>query len=136
MLGLGFNGGMTQAYSNINNLKSVYKNEIPDFTDIELSPIPYVKPLSSRKLAKYIGVSLKDINDTDARNYKETLLDNIPEFRIVRKLVQIFKTMLKRGCGSIKRWIEFIRHSKRKLSGLRTFAKGLFIDIKAVENGI
>ena len=136
MLTLGFNGGMTQAYSNINSLKSVYKIEITDYTDIERSPIPYVKPLNSRKLAKYIGVSLKDINDTDERNYMEMLLDNIPEFRIVRKLVQIFKTMLKRGCGSIKRWIEFIRHSKRKLSGLKTFANGLFIYIKTVENGI
>ena len=31
----------------------------------------------------------------DERVYMETLLDNTLEFRIVRKLVQIFKTMLK-----------------------------------------
>jgi transposase len=87
-------------------------------------------------MSKYIGVCLNDINDTDERIYMETLLDNIPEFRIVRKLVQIFKTMLKRGCGNIKRWIDYIKRSKHKLSGLRTFANGLSQDIKAVENGI
>ena len=136
ILALGFNGCRTQAYYNINIIKLECKIKVIDFTEIQLSPTHYVKPLSSRKLAKYIGVCLKDITDPNERNYMETLLDNIPEFRIVRKLVQIFKTMLKRGCGSIKRWIEFIRHSKRKLSGLRTFANGLFRDIKAVENGI
>ena len=66
----------------------------------------------------------------------ETLLDNIPELRIVRKLVEIFKTMLKRGSGNIRRWIDFIMRSKRKLAGLKTFANGLLHDIKAVENGI
>lgn len=87
-------------------------------------------------MAKYIDVCVKDIADPDERKYMETLLDNIPEFRIVRKLVQIFKTMLKRGSGNIRRWIDFIKRSKRKLSGLKTFANGLLQDIKAVENGI
>jgi transposase len=44
--------------------------------------------------------------------------------------------MLKRGCGNIRRWIEFVKKSKYKLSGLITFANGLLMDIKAVENGI
>ena len=136
ILVLGFNGGKTQAYYNINLIKSEYKINIPDFNELLQTPIRYVKPLSSRKLSKYIGVSLNDINDTDERIYMQTLLDNIPEFRIVRKLVQIFKTMLKRGCGNIKRWIDYIKRSKHKLSGLKTFANGLNWDIKAVENGI
>ena len=46
------------------------------------------------------------------------------------------KTMLKRGSGNIKRWIEFIKRSKHKLSGLRTFANGLLRDIEAVNNAI
>jgi transposase len=133
---LGFNGGRTQAYSNINMIKSECKINILDFTDLQLTPIHYIKPLSSRKLAKYIGVCLKDITDPNERNYLETLLDNIPEFHIVRKLVQIFRAMLKRGSGNIKRWIDFIKRSKHKLSGLRTFANGLARDIKAFENGI
>ena len=72
----------------------------------------------------------------DERVYMETLLDNTLEFRIVRKLVQIFKTMLKRGSGNIQRWIDFIKRSKRKLAGLKTFSNSLMQDIKAVENGI
>ena len=133
---LGFNGGRTRAYININTIRRDYKNDIPDFTDINQHAIPFIKPLSSRKLAKYIDVCVKDITDKDERYYMETLLENTPEFRIVRKLVQIFKTMLKRGSGNIRRWIDFIKRSKRKLAGLKTFANGIFHDIKAVENGI
>ena len=136
ILVLGYVGGRTQAYHNINSIKSEFKIEIKDFTDIQQNPILYTKPLSTRKLVKYIDVCLNDITDPDERNYMETLFNNIPEFRIVRKLVQIFKNMLKRGCGSVKRWIDFIKRSERKLSGLKTFANGLLSDIKAVENGI
>ena len=133
---LGFNGGRTQAYQNINILKSEYKIIIPSFTEVQQYTIPFIKPLSSRKLAKYIEVCIKDIADPDDRNYMETLLENMPELRIVRKLVKIFKTMLKRGSGNIRRWIDFIKRSKRKFAGLKTFANGLLYDIKAVENGI
>ena len=66
----------------------------------------------------------------------QTLLDNISELQVIRKLVQIFKTMLKRGCGNINRWIEFIKRSKYKMPGLTSFANGLLRDIKAVKNGI
>jgi len=133
---LGFNGSKTQAYHNINVIRNNFKISTPGFIDIQPEKIPYVKTLSSRKLAKYIGSSLTDIPDPDERIYLETLLDNISELKIIRKLVQIFKTMLKRGSGNIKRWIEFINHSKYKLSGIRTFANGLSRDIEAVTNGI
>ena len=133
---LGFTGGRTQAYYNINIIRREYKNDIPDFTGINQNAICFIKPLSSRKLAKYIDVCIKDITDMDERVYMETLLDNTLEFRIVRKLVQIFKTMLKRGSGNIQRWIDFIKRSKRKLAGLKPFANGLLQDIRAVENGI
>lgn len=63
----------------------------PDFIQIQRTRIPYIKPLSSRKLAKYIGSRLSAIEDTDSRNYLRTILNNIPELRAVRKLVQIFK---------------------------------------------
>jgi predicted transcriptional regulator len=136
ILTLGYNGGRTQAYYNINTIRAEYKNDIPDFTYSNQNLIPFIKPLGSRELAKYIYLFVTDITDPDERYYLETLLENVPEFRIVRKLVLIFKTMLKRGSGNIQRWIDFIRRSKRKLLGLKTFANGLMQDIKAVENAI
>jgi len=87
-------------------------------------------------LASYIGTSLTDIIDPKERFYMQRILNNITELRIVRKLVQIFKTMIARGKGNIRRWIEFVIRSKRKLAGLKTFARGLLKDIGAVENGI
>lgn len=133
---MGYNGGKTQAYSNINIIKENFKIFTPNFAQVRQLKIPYIKPLNSRKLAKYIGSCLTDIQDPEERNYMKILLDNISELKIVRKLVRIFKTMLKRGSGNIKRWIEFINHSKYKLAGIRTFANGLSRDIEAVTNGI
>jgi len=133
---LGFNGSRSQAYNNINTIKENHGIETPGFSQTQCTRIPYVKPLSSRKLAKYIGSRLTEINDHYERYYMQSLLDNITELKIVRKLVQIFKTMLSRGRGNIKRWIDFVIRSKRKLSGLKTFARGMLRDIEAVENGI
>lgn len=137
---LGYNGGSTQAYASINRIKSDYGLITPDNAEIQQKMIPYIKPLSSRKLAKYIGGSLFDIEDTNERFCMKTLIDNFPEFRIVRKLVQIFRTifrtMLKSGSGNIKRWIDFVKRSKHTLSGIKVFANGLSRDIQAVENGI
>lgn len=133
---LGYNGSRTQAYHNINIIKERFEIYTPNFTQIQKSRIPYVKPLSSRKLAKYIGSCLTSIKDLDERKYVQTLLDNMSELQVIRKLVQIFKSMLKRGHGNINRWIEFIKCSKYKMSGLTTFANGLLRDIKAVKNGI
>lgn len=133
---LGFHGSQTQGYHNINAIREDNGINVPGFTQVQHSKIPFVKPLSSRKLAKYIGFHLSEISDHYERYYLQTLLDNIPELRIVRKLVQIFKTMLKRGHGNIRRWIDFIIQSTRKLSGLKTFARGMLRDIEAVENGI
>ena len=82
------------------------------------------------------GHKNNQINNHYERYYMQSLLDNITELKIVRKLVQIFKTMLSRGRGNIKRWIDFVIRSKRKLSGLKTFARGMLRDIEAVENGI
>lgn len=87
-------------------------------------------------MAKHIGSCIIDIADPHERYYLQTLLDNVAEIKIVRKLVQIFKTMLARGQGNIRRWIDFVKRSKYKLSGLKTFARGLSRDIEAVENGI
>ena len=133
---LGFNGSQTQAYHNINVIRENHDIRTPGFSQVPQLRIPYVKPLSSRKLAKYIGSCFTEIADPNERYYLKTLLDNITELRIVRKLVQIFKAMLARGRGNIRRWIDFIIRSKRKLFGLKTFARGLLRDIKAVENGI
>ena len=117
-------------------IKEHHEIETLGYKEIARPKIPYIKPLSSRKLAKYIGFNLPDITDHHERFYLQTLLDNITELRVVRKLVQIFKTMLARGCGNIRRWIDYIKHSKYKLAGLLTFARGLSRDIKAVENEI
>ncbi len=133
---LGFNGSQTQAYHNINMIKDNNNIQTLGFTQVPQTRIPYVKPLSSRKLARYIDSCLTDIFDPQERYYMQTLLDNLAEIKIVRKLVQIFKTMLVRGQGNIRRWIDFVKRSKYKLSGLKTFARGLSRDIEAVENGI
>ena len=133
---LGFNGRTTQAYHNINVIRNNFKISTPGFVDVQPERIPYVKTLSSRKLAKYIGYDFDEIVDSHERKYLHALLNNITEIRIVRKLVQIFKEMLTRKCGNIRRWIKFILRSKHKLSGLKTFARGLLRDIEAVENGI
>ena len=122
---LGYNGGKTQGYTNIKLIKENYKIETIGYTKIPRPKIPYIKPLCSRKLAKYIGINLADITDHHERFYLHTLLDNIAELRIVRKLVRIFRTMLARGCGNIRRWIDFVKHSKYKLAGLEPFARGL-----------
>ena len=110
--------------------------QIPDFTDSNQNLISFIKPLISSELAKYIDVCVTEITDPDQRYYMETLLENIPEFHIVRKLVQIFKTMLKTGSGNIRRCIDFTKRSKRKLVGLKTFSNGLMQHIKAIENAI
>lgn len=133
---LGFNGSRSQAYHNINVMKRTYEINTPGFLQFQNNKISYIKPLSTRKLAKYIGLHFTNISDPRERNYMEILLKNVPELRIVRKLVQIFKTMLVRGFGNIRKWIDFVKSSKYKLSGLKTFARGLLRDIKAVENGI
>lgn len=136
IISLGFDGGKTQAYLHINRLITLSNKAAKDFKELQQTPIVFIKPLSTRKLAKFIDVNIKDISDPDERSYMETLIENISEFRVVRKLVQIFKRMLKNGCGNIKRWIEYVRGSKMALAGLKNFANGLLRDIKAVENAI
>ena len=112
---LGYTGGRTQGCYHIKLIKEHHEIKTLGYKEIARPKIPYIKPLSSRKLAKYIGFNLTDITDHHERFYLQTLLDNITELRVVRKLVQIFKTMLARGCGNIRRWIDFVKHSKYKL---------------------
>jgi len=133
---LGYTGGRTQGCYHIKLIKEHHEIETLGYKESVRTKIPYIKPLSSRKLAKYIGLSLMSITDHHERFYLQTLLDNIAELRAVRKLVQIFRTMLARGRGNIRRWIAFVKHSKYKLAGLKSFARGLSRDIEAVENGI
>ena len=134
---LGFRGGKSQAYANIKAIRELHNIPVPEKPDFQ-KPIKlkYVKPLSHRKLTQYIGMSFSDIESISERKYMKTLLENLPELRIVRKLVIMFRTMLKRGAGNIRRWIHFIKKSKYKLSGLKTLANGISRDIDAVENGI
>ncbi|MCT4646356.1 MAG: ISL3 family transposase [Carboxylicivirga sp.] len=133
---LGYNGGQTQAYQNINMLKERHKLSTPGLAQLQKVKIPFVKPLSTRDLSRLIGRSLRSIDNEDERKYMATLLESMPELQIVRKLVRIFKMMLWRGQGNIDRWIEFIKKSKYKLTGLRSFVNGLSQDIEAVKNGI
>lgn len=133
---LGYTGGKTRGCYHIKRIKSYYEMVTPGYKEFVPPGISYIKPLSSRKLAKYIGCNLMDIKDHHERFYFQTLLDNITEIRVVQKLVQIFKTMIARRCGNVKRWIDFVKNSKYKLAGLKTFARGLLADIEAVENGI
>jgi len=79
---LGYNGGSTQAYSYINKIKLKYGLIPFNNAGIQQRIIPYIKPLSSRKLVKYIGKSLSDIEDTDERIYMKALIDNVPELQM------------------------------------------------------
>jgi hypothetical protein len=133
---LGYNGGCTQAYSYIRKVYSEYGLSTPDNAASQQKMIPFIKPMSSRKLARYISVNLSEIEDSYERNCMITLMENYPELRIVRKLAQLFRTIIKRGCGNIKRWIEFVLRSRHRLSGIKMFANGLKRDLQAVENGI
>ncbi len=133
---LGYDGSQTQAYYNINLIKEKYNLSFSNTGQLQTVKIPFIKPLSTRDLAKSIGCSLNLIKEENKKEYMKTLLENLPELQIVRKLVIIFKTMLWRGKGNIERWISFIKKSKYKLTGLTSFANGLSTDIKAVKNGI
>ncbi|GJM64170.1 hypothetical protein [Persicobacter diffluens] len=133
---LGYTGGQTQAYHNINMIKEKYDISTLGHVQIQKEKIQFNKPLSTRVLLKLTGYSLQSINDEYDRKYMETLLENMTDLQIVRRLVRIFKKMLSRGKGNIDRWIEFVKKSKYKLVGLRSFANGLSQDIDAVKNGI
>ncbi len=133
---MGYTGGNTQAYQSLSFLKEANGVTTLNYVEQRRQPIPYIKRLSTRKLAKYIGHSLNHIEDIDHRSYMEVLFDNMPILKRVRRLVKRFKKMLKTGEGQIQEWIKSIEESKDKLPGLKTFARGLKRDIKAVQNAI
>lgn len=133
---LGYNGSQTQAYYHINNFKQAKGISIENHMAIRRKKIPYIKPLSPRRLAKLIGSNLEDITDPDQACYLQVLLRHSEELRIIRKLVRIFRSILKKGSGNLRKWIDFIHKSKYRFAGLKTFANGLNRDFKAVENGV
>lgn len=133
---MGYTGGNTQAYNYISFLKETSESTALSYVEQRGNPIPYIKRLSPRKLAKYIGLSLNHIEDADERSYMQVLFENMPILKRVRSLVKQFKAMLKTGEGQVREWIKSIENSKDKLTGLKTFARGLKRDIKAVQNGI
>jgi hypothetical protein len=93
---LGYTGGRTQGCYHIKRIKEYHEIKTKGYKEITRPRIPYIKPLSSRKLSKYIGCNLNEIKDHNELYYFQTLLENITEIRVVLKLVQIFKTMLSR----------------------------------------
>jgi transposase len=133
---MGYTGGNTQAYQYLSLLKETSGSTTLNYVEQRRQPIPYIKRLSSRKLAKYIGHSLNHIEDADERSYMQVLFENMPILKRVRKLVKKFKAMLKTGEGQVQEWIKSIEDSRDKLPGLKTFARGLKRDMKAVQNGI
>ncbi|SHE54182.1 Transposase [Mariniphaga anaerophila] len=133
---MGYTGGNTQANQYISFLKQTNEVTSLNYNELQSQPIPYIKRLSSRKLAKYVGQSLNHIENIDHRSYMQLLFENMPILIRVRRLVKRFKKMLKTGEGQIHEWIKSIQESKDKLPGLKTFAKGLKRDIKAVQNAI
>ncbi len=133
---MGYTGGNSQAYQYISFLKEASESTALGYVEQRRRPVPYIKQLSSRKLAKYIGHSLNHIEDTDERSYMQVLFENMPILKRVRSFVKKFKAMLKTGEGQVQEWIKSIEDSKDKLPGLKTFARGLKRDMKAVQNGI
>jgi transposase len=64
------------------------------------------------------------------------ITNNTNELSVREKLTQIFKTMTSKGKDNIRRWVDIIIHSRHKLAGQKSFARGLLGDSEAVENGI
>ncbi len=66
---VGFNGSNTQAYHNINVIRNNFNISTPSFVLVQQPvKIPYVKILSSRKLAKFIGSCLPLLRVADFKN--------------------------------------------------------------------
>ena len=134
---MGYQGGNTQAYEHINFLKrTIPTNIAASRTELQQQEIPYVKRLSTRKLARYIGSDMNQIKDAEDKKYVQILLKELPQLKQIRQLVRTFKTILKTGTGDIAKWILKVKESSSKLPGLLTFARGLERDIEAVKNGI
>ncbi len=133
---MGYTGGNPQANQHISFLKETNGVTALSYVEQRRQPIPYIKRLSTRELAKCIGHSLNHIEDANDRSYMQVLFDNMPILERVLRLVKRFKKMLKTGEEQIQEWINSIEESKDKLSGLKTFARGLKSDIKAVQNAI
>ncbi len=133
---MGYSGGNTQAYQYITYLTETTKGAAVNHVEHRQIKIPFIKRLSTRKLAKYIGRNMNRIDDREERIYLHILLENMPVLKHVRRLVRKFKAMLRKGNDDIENWIQTVKESKLKLSGLITFARGLERDIKAVKNGI
>lgn len=131
---MGYLGGNTQAYQYINFLKGTTPNIAANYTELQQKRMPYVKRLSSRKLARYIGYDMNRIDDAEEKKYLQVLLEKLPKLKQVRQLVRKFKTILKTGAGDIAKWILKVKESTQKLPGLLTFARGLERDIRAVKN--
>ncbi|MCT4644563.1 MAG: ISL3 family transposase [Carboxylicivirga sp.] len=133
---MGYSGGNSQAYLYIRQLKGTTGNMALSQSEINLQNIPYIKPLSTRRLAKYIGKNMNRIENHDERDYMQMLLKYMPLLRQVRKLVRKFKKMIRKGTGDIEEWIQTVKDSKQKLPGLTSFARGMAMDIDAVKNAI
>jgi transposase len=133
---MGYSGGNTQAYQYIAYLKETTKGVAFNYIEHQQIKVPFIKRLSTRKLAKYIGCNMNRIIDPEERAYLKVLLKNIPVLKKVRRLVRKFKTMLRKGNDQIESWIQLVKNSNAKLPGLMTFARGLERDIKAVKHGI
>lgn len=110
---LGYNESQTQDYHKINLLKEEMGIITPDFNQCLAQKLPFIKPLRLRELGKYIGKDLNEIHDEQERKYLTTLLENSKDLRVVRKLLQMFKIMFKNRKENIRRWISFVKRSKK-----------------------
>lgn len=99
-------------------------------------PIAFIKPISATQMSMLIGKDESRIPDASQRKHLSLLLKQSKELQIVRRLVRLFQSMIKNGKGNIKRWIALVENSRYKLTGLKTLARGLENDLKAVTNAI
>ena len=58
---VGYTCGIRQGCYHIKRIKKYHVMDTHGYKEIIRPKIPYIKPLSSRKLAKYIGCNLMDI---------------------------------------------------------------------------
>ncbi len=120
---IGYTGGNTQAYQYLSFLKETNGVTTLNYVEQRKQPIPYIKRLRSRKLAKYVGHSLNHIEDIDHRSYMEVLFDNMPILKRVRRLVKRFKKMLKTGGRADSEMDQINRGIQRQSTWIKDFCQ-------------
>lgn len=127
---LGFNGSLSSFYEYIKGQSSI---SIRDY-----KPIPVIKyrMISPRKISMYIGFSdLNEIHDSIERKTMVELLNRSKLlFQLRNQILEFKKLFIDKNLSLLNDWMQETYNIGK--SQLRTFVRGLRIDIEAVKNAI